>query len=220
MPPKDQPATAAELADLRRQLTGRGRDITNARVLAAMLRVPRHAFVPAHLRRDAYQDAPLPIGLSQTISQPFIVAYMTAAIDPQPTDRVLEIGAGCGYQTAVLAALAGEVYAVEIVESLAAQAADKLQQLGCRNVHVRHADGWQGWVDEAPFDAILVACAPDRVPEPLLHQLKSGGRLILPVGDLQHGQQLVLVEKSGQGIRQELLLPVRFVPMTGQAQRR
>lgn len=180
-----------------------------------MLRVPRHAFVPPHLRADAYRDGPLPIGHGQTISQPFIVAYMTAALDPQPGDRVLEIGAGCGYQTAVLAELAGEVFAIEIVASLADQAADKLRQLGYRNVHVRHADGWHGWMAEAPFDAILVACAPDRVPEALVEQLKPGGRMILPLGNLETGQKLVLVEKTARGICQEAVLPVRFVPMTG-----
>lgn len=217
MPQKYPPATAAELAELLQQLTGCGRNISNQRVIDAVLRVPRHAFVPSHLRSDAYRDGPLPIGQGQTISQPFIVAYMTAAIDPQPGDRVLEIGAGCGYQTAVLAELAGKVFAIEIVASLANQAADKLRQLGYRNVYVRHANGWHGWADEAPFDAILVACAPASVPEALVEQLKPGGRMILPVGELETGQELVLIEKTARGIRQEAVLPVRFVPMTGGA---
>lgn len=218
MPPKFQPATAAELADLRRQLTGYGRGITNQRVLEAMLRVPRHAFVPAQLRADAYRDGPLPIGQGQTISQPFIVACMTAALDPRPSDRVLEVGAGCGYQTAVLAELVRVVYALEIVPSLAKQAAETLQQLGYANTHVRHSDGWDGWPEPAPFDAILVACAPERIPQALVAQLKMGGRMILPLGNIQWGQELLLLEKTALGIRQESILPVRFVPMTGRAE--
>lgn len=220
MPPKFQIASAAEQADLRRQLTGFGRGITNQRVIDALLRVPRHAFLPPQLRPEAYRDGPLPIGHGQTISQPFIVAFMTAAIDPQPGDRVLEVGAGCGYQTAVLAELGAEVFALEIVESLAGQAADQLRRLGYGNAHVRHADGWQGWADQAPFDAILVACAPVRIPEVLLDQLKPGGRMILPVGDARTGQELVRVEKTPQGIHQESVLPVRFVPMTGGVENR
>ena len=214
----EPPASAAELADLRRQLTGLGRGITNQRVVDAVLRVPRHAFVPAHLRAEAYRDCPLPIGQGQTISQPFIVAYMTAAIDPQPTDRVLEVGAGCGYQTAVLAELVKSVYALEIVDSLAEQAGETLARLGYGNAHVRHADGWYGWRDEAPFDAILVACSPGSIPQALVDQLKPGGRMILPVGDIRFGQELVLIEKTAQGFHQESVLPVRFVPMTGGAE--
>ncbi len=218
MPLKNQSATAAELADLRRQLTGYGRGITNQRVLDAMLRVPRPAFVPAHLRADAYRDGPLPIGQGQTISQPFIVACMTAALDPQPSDCVLEVGAGCGYQTAVLAELVREVYTLEIVASLAKQAAETLQQLGYANTHVRQADGWDGWPEHAPFDAILVACAPERIPQALVAQLKPGGRMILPLGNILRGQELVLIEKTVHGIRQESVLPVRFVPMTGRGE--
>ncbi len=214
----EPPATATELADLHRQLTGFGRGITNRRVIDALLRVPRHAFVPAHLRAEAYRDCPLPIGQGQTISQPFIVAYMTAAIDPQPTDRVLEVGAGCGYQTAVLAELVKSVYALEIVDSLAEQAGETLARLGYGNARVRHADGWYGWRDEAPFDAILVACSPGSIPQALVDQLKPGGRMILPVGDIRFGQELVLIEKTAQGIRQKSVLPVRFVPMTGGAE--
>ncbi len=218
MQPEVQPPNAAEVAKLHRQLTGRGRNISHPRVLAAMERVPRHAFIPAHLRTDAYADGPLPIGHGQTISQPFIVGYMTAAIDPQPEDRVLEIGAGCGYQTAVLAELVREVFAVEIVEALARQSAATLMRLGYQNARIRHADGWYGWVDEAPFDAILVACSPPGVPAALLDQLKVGGRMILPVGDLHAGQNLMLIEKTDHGIRRKSILPVRFVPMTGNAQ--
>lgn len=214
MPPKIQPATAAELAALRRQLTGPGRNITSSRVIDAMLHVPRHAFVPAGLRPAAYDDGPLPIGYGQTISQPYIVAFMTEAIDPRPGDRVLEVGAGCGYQTAVLAELAGEVFALEIVPALAAEAADRLQALGCRNAQVRLGDGWRGLPDHAPFDAILIACAPDRIPEALLDQLKPGGRMVLPVGRQSGNQELVLIEKTPSGLRRQTLLPVRFVPMT------
>lgn len=218
MPPKFQSATAAELAALRRQLTGRGREIADDRVIAAMLRVPRHAFVPDSRRAEAYADQPLPIGHGQTISQPFIVGYMTAALDLRPTDRVLEVGAGCGYQTAVLAELAGEVYAVEIVPDLARQATETLARLGYTNARVRQGDGWFGWAEAAPFDAILVACSPGTVPPALVEQLKPGGRMILPVGDLNSGQELVLVEKTATGISRESVLPVRFVPMTGRAE--
>lgn len=218
MPPKFQSATAPELAALRRQLTGRGREIANERVIDAMLRVPRHAFVPVGRRAEAYADHPLPIGHGQTISQPFIVGYMTAALDLRPTDRVLEIGAGCGYQTAVLAELADEVYAIEIVPALARQAAETLARLGYNNAHVRQADGWFGWAEAAPFDAILVACSPGTIPSALVDQLKPGGRMILPVGDLNSGQELTLVEKTATGISRQSVLPVRFVPMTGRAE--
>jgi protein-L-isoaspartate(D-aspartate) O-methyltransferase len=218
MPPKFQSATDTELAALRRQLTGRGREIANERVIDAMLRVPRHAFVPVGRRAEAYADHPLPIGHGQTISQPFIVGYMTAALDPRPTDRVLEIGAGCGYQTAVLAELAGEVYAVEIIPALARQAAETLTCLGYTNARVRPGDGWSGWGEQAPFDAILVACSPGTIPPALVDQLRPGGRMILPVGDQNSGQELILVEKTATGISHQSVLPVRFVPMTGRAE--
>jgi protein-L-isoaspartate(D-aspartate) O-methyltransferase len=213
-------ATRAELAGLRQQLTGPGRGITNERVIAAMMRVPRPAFIPPNLREEAYLDGPLPIGCGQTISQPFIVGYMTAAIDPQPGDRVLEVGAGCGYQTAVLAELVQEVFALEIIEGLATRAAATLQHLGYANAHIRHADGWFGWADEAPFDGILVACSPESIPRELVDQLKPGGRMILPIGDRYWGQELVLVKKTNQGITSESVMPVRFVPMTGRAEER
>jgi len=211
-------ATAAELAGLHLQLTGAGRELANERVIEAMMRVPRHAFVPSHLRREAYLDHPLPIGHGQTISQPFIVAFMTAAINPQPGDHVLEIGSGCGYQTAVLAELVHEVYAIEIVEPLAKQSAETLLRLGYENAHVRHADGWFGWAAQAPFDAIVVACSPGHIPQALVEQLKSGGRMILPVGNLFLGQELILIEKTADGIHRKSVLPVRFVPMTGHAE--
>ena len=200
------------------QLAAPGRDITNARVLKAMGKVPRHEFVPEALRDLAYQDRPLPIGYRQTISQPFIVAFMTAQLDPQPADRVLEIGTGFGYQAAVLAELAAQVYTIEIIEDLAKRAAADLQRLGYTNVHVRAGDGYRGWPKAAPFDAIIVTCAPEMVPQPLIDQLKDGGRMIIPVGPMSD-QELVLLRKHGDRLERHAVLPVRFVPMTGQSQK-
>src|SRR5467141_2564383 len=157
------------------------RDIHDERVLAAMARVPREAFVPENMRAQSYADSALPIGHDQTISQPFIVAYMTEQLRLQPTDRVLEIGTGSGYQAAVLAELAKEVYTIEILEPLAKDASAKLARLNYSNAHVKIGDGYQGWPEVAPFDAIVVTCAPDKVPEPLAQQLKEGGRMIIPV---------------------------------------
>ncbi len=209
---------ARRMSMIQEQLTGPGRDITNARVLAALGRVPRHEFVPEHYRDLAYDDRPLPIGYGQTISQPYIVAFMTEKLDPRPTDRVLEIGTGSGYQAAVLAELVAEVYTIEIVERLAQRARADLQRLGYTNVLVRAGDGYQGWPEAAPFDAIIVTCAPDKVPQPLTEQLKDGGRLIIPLGEIWD-QKLVLLRKRGQRLEQTAVLPVRFVPMTGEAQR-
>ena len=200
------------------QLQPPGRDITNARVLAAMTKVPRHEFVPEKLRAQAYEDYPLPIGYGQTISQPYIVAFMTEKLNPQPGHRVLEVGTGSGYQAAVLAELVSEVYTVEIVEPLAAQAKLDLERLGYRNVKVRAGDGYQGWSEAAPFDAIIVTCAPDHIPRPLTDQLKEGGRMILPIGELGE-QQLYLLEKRGGEVHRQAVLAVRFVPMTGKADR-
>jgi protein-L-isoaspartate(D-aspartate) O-methyltransferase len=200
------------------QFIGRGRDITNARVLAVLGRVPRHEFVPERVRNQAYEDHPLPIGYGQTISQPYIVAFMTEKLDPQPKDRMLEIGTGSGYQAAVLAELVARVYTIEIVEPLAERARADLQRLGYTNVLVRAGDGYLGWPDAAPFDAIIVTCAPDKVPQPLIEQLKDGGRMIIPIGETWE-QQLVLLRKRGQRLEQTAVLPVRFVPMTGAAQR-
>jgi protein-L-isoaspartate(D-aspartate) O-methyltransferase len=199
------------------QLVPPGRDITNARVLAVMGRVPRHEFVPERLRSDAYADHPLPIGHGQTISQPYIVAFMTERLEPKPTDRVLEIGTGSGYQAAVLAELVAQVYTVEIVEDLAQRAAADLKRVGYTNVHVRAGDGYQGWAEAAPFDSIIVTCAPERVPQPLIDQLKDGGRIIIPVGPAWN-QELVLLCKRGGKLEQQAVLPVSFVPMTGRAQ--
>jgi len=198
------------------QLAGPGRNITNARVLEVMGRVPRHEFVPASEQDEAYDDRPLPIGYGQTISQPYIVAFMTEALDPKPTDRVLEIGTGCGYQAAVLAELVAEVYSIEIVKPLAEQARETLQRLGYRNIQIKAGDGYAGWPEHAPFDAVIVTCAPDRVPQPLVDQLRDGGKMIVPVGGAFE-QELVLLEKRGREARQRAVLPVRFVPMTGQA---
>ena len=198
------------------QLSGSGRGITNARVLAAMGRVPRHEFVPAELRYRAYDDGPLPIGYDQTISQPYIVAFMSEQLNFQPTDRVLEIGTGSGYQAAVLAELVGEVYTIEIVDALAQRAEADLKRLGYTNIHARAGDGSQGWPDAAPFDAIIVTCAPEQVPQPLVEQLKEGGRMIIPVGP-GWDQELVLLHKQGGRLEKRAVLPVRFVPMTGKA---
>jgi protein-L-isoaspartate(D-aspartate) O-methyltransferase len=159
---------------IREQLLGAGRNITNARVLAAMEKVPRQEFVPEQYRNRAYDDRPLPIGYDQTISQPYIVAFMTEQLDPQPKDRVLEIGTGSGYQAAVLAQLVAEVYTIEIIEPLAQRAEADLKRLGYTNIHVRAGDGCQGWPEAAPFDAIIVTCAPEKVPPPLVEQLRDG----------------------------------------------
>ncbi|MGO9204104.1 MAG: protein-L-isoaspartate(D-aspartate) O-methyltransferase [Limisphaerales bacterium] len=214
----NEPFALARRQMVAEQLSGPGRNITNARVLAAMGRVPRHEFVPNPLRSMAYQDRPLPIGNGQTISQPYIVAFMTEQLDPKPTDRVLEIGTGSGYQAAVLAGLVAKVYTVEIIEELGRRAAGDLKRLGYSNVDVRVGDGYKGWPEAAPFDAVIVTCAPEEVPQPLIEQLRDGGRMIIPVGPLW-SQKLVLLRKSGEKLERRAVLPVRFVPMTGQAQR-
>jgi protein-L-isoaspartate(D-aspartate) O-methyltransferase len=200
------------------QLFGFGRGITNARVLKAMGKVPRHEFVPEGSRSAAYGDYPLPIGYGQTISQPYIVAFMTEKLEPRPTDRVLEIGTGSGYQAAILAELVAEVYTIEIVEPLASRATADLHRLGYTNVHVRAGDGYKGWPDAAPFDSIIVTCAPENIPKPLVSQLKDRGRMIIPIGPLWN-QELILLHKRGTNLVQEAVLPVRFVPMTGKAQK-
>ena len=209
---------AARRRMVEEQLQAPGRDIKNPRVLAALAAVPRHEFVPVAYRGLAYEDHPLPIGHGQTISQPYIVAFMTEQLDPRPTDRVLEIGTGSGYQAAVLAMLVKEVCSIEIVEPLARRASADLQRLGYQNVKVRAGDGYQGWPELAPFDAIIVTCAPDHVPQPLIQQLKDGGRMMIPVGT-SADQKLFLLSKTGNEIKQYAVLPVRFVPMTGTAGR-
>jgi protein-L-isoaspartate(D-aspartate) O-methyltransferase len=205
--------SAARQRMVEEQLAGPGRGITNRRVLEAMKTVPRHEFVPESLRKFAYEDGPLPIGYGQTISQPFIVAFMTEQLDPKPTDRVLEIGTGSGYQAAVLSRLVAEVYTIEIIEPLAKRAEADLKRLGYLNVKVLAGDGYKGWPEYAPFDSIIVTCAPDQVPQPLIDQLRDGGRMIIPVGTLGD-QKLYLLQKHGTTIEQKAVLPVAFVPMT------
>jgi protein-L-isoaspartate(D-aspartate) O-methyltransferase len=197
------------------QIEARG--ISDPATLAALRTVPRHEFLPMRLRSEAYADYPLPIGHGQTISQPFIVAFMTEAIRPQPGERILEIGAGSGYQAAILAQMGAEVYTIEIVEPLAEMARQTLERLGYKNAHVKHGDGYRGWPEHAPFDAIIVTCAPDKIPAPLVEQLRDGGRMIIPVGSGMN-QELVLLRKKGDKIEKQSVLPVRFVPMTGEAQ--
>ncbi len=190
------------------------RGVRDARVLAAMAAVPRHLFVPEALRDRAYEDGPLLIGEGQTISQPYIVAFMTEAIRPGPADRVLEIGTGSGYQTAVLASLVAQVFTIEIRRDLGDAARRTVEGLGFRNVRFRIGDGSSGWPEEAPFDAVLVTAAPDVVPQPLVDQLRPGGRLLIPIGTAD--QQLLRVTRTAAGTEREALLPVRFVPMTGE----
>ena len=197
------------------QIMARG--VLDPRTLEALRAVPRHRFVPERLIREAYADHPLPIGHGQTISQPFIVAAMTAALGLQGEESVLEVGAGCGYQTAVLSRLASRVFGLEIVEALALLARARLDALGFRNVEIRSGDGSMGWPERAPFDAILVAAAAPRVPESLKAQLKDGGRLILPVGD--YAQVLKLLTRRGSTFEERDLLAVQFVPMTGEIRR-
>lgn len=203
-------ARAQMVAD---QIAARG--VRDPRVLEAMRDVPRHEFVPAGVRHLAYQDSPLPIGLGQTISQPYIVALMTELIEPEPGDRVLEVGTGSGYQAAVAARLVEHVYSIEIVPELARAAAERLARLGVRNVTVREGDGYLGWPEEAPFDAILVTAGGDHVPPPLVEQLALGGRMVMPVGDVASGQILQLIEKRADGsVDVRDVIPVRFVPLT------
>jgi protein-L-isoaspartate(D-aspartate) O-methyltransferase len=191
--------------------------VKNPRVVAAMRATPRHEFVPAPLRQNAYYDMALPIGEKQTISPPFIVAFMTESIDPQPNDKVLEIGTGSGYQAAVLSGLVREVYTIEIVKPLGERAAKVLKSLKYENVHVKVGDGYLGWPENAPFDKIIVTCSPEQVPQALVDQLKDGGRMVIPVGE-RYQQTLYLLKKSGGKMLRESLLPVIFVPMTGEAE--
>ena len=191
------------------QIAARG--VSDPRVLAAMQKVERHLFVPSTFQVAAYADEPLPIGNGQTISQPYIVAYMTEALQLEPGDRVLEIGTGCGYQAAILAELVKEVYTVELVKPLAEASRDRLASLGYKNIEVMCGDGYKGWPEKAPFDAIMVTAAPPEVPEELAGQLKIGGRMIVPVGSFF--QELRLITRTASGFDTRPLLPVRFVPM-------
>ncbi len=197
----------------------KGRDITDAKVLSAMGTVPRHLFIDKHLRDAAYNDYPLPIGEGQTISQPYIVALMTQSLNLKPTDRVLEVGTGSGYQAAVLAELADQVYSIEIDKKLAEKAAKTLKELGYKKVQVKQGDGFFGWPEHAPFDAIMVTCAAERIPEPLINQLKDGGRLIMPVGSTTMYQTLKLLIRVKGENQVKRITGVRFVPMTGEAEK-
>jgi protein-L-isoaspartate(D-aspartate) O-methyltransferase len=206
----------ADLARAREEMVATqvaARGVADPRTLAALRKVPRHLFVPAAAVGQAYDDHPVPIGCGQTISQPYIVAFMTEALHLEGGETVLEVGTGCGYQAAVLAQIAAQVYTIEIVAPLAEEAAARLKRLGYGNVHVRAGDGYLGWPEQAPFDAIMVTAAAPRIPEPLKQQLRDGGRLILPVGDAW--QELVLLTRRGDRFEERRVLPVRFVPMTG-----
>lgn len=195
----------------------KARGIADSLVLQALLKVERHRFVPSDYQFRAYEDRPLPIGWEQTISQPYIVAFMTEQLQLKGREKVLEIGTGSGYQAAILAEIASQVFTIEIVEKLAHESQQRLQELGYTNIAVRAGDGYQGWPEAAPFDAIIVTAAPDHVPQPLIDQLKTGGRMIIPVGG--KNQDLILISKiSEEKITRQHVLPVRFVPMTGKAE--
>jgi len=209
-PGSDPQARRSEMVS--RQIRARG--IVDEPVLAAMGKVPRERFVPPELRSRAYDDTPLPIGYGQTISQPYIVAYMTEALGVGRSHKILEIGTGSGYQAAVLGELASAVYTIEIVPDLARRATATLKELGYANVHVRAGDGFAGWPDQAPFDRILVTAAPEQIPPPLIEQLGSQGRLVIPVGEQGQTQWMTVVEKTGQGVVQRRTIPVQFVPFT------
>ncbi len=210
----DGPYAAKREAMVREQLLKR--EIRDEAVLRAMNKVPRHHFVPVAQQALAYEDFPLPIGEDQTISQPYIVAYMAEMLALDSNDKVLEIGTGSGYHAAVLAEIAREVYTIEIVPPLARRAAETLKSLGYAHVQVREGDGYLGWPEQAPFDAILVTAAPDHIPQPLIDQLAVGGTMVIPVGDFF--QEIVIVTRTTKGVVQRRTIPVRFVPMTGKAE--
>jgi protein-L-isoaspartate(D-aspartate) O-methyltransferase len=214
-PPSEFAAQRQQM--VQRQLVTRG--IKDQRVLAAMAKVPREEFVTTESRAASYEDGPLPIGYAQTISQPYMVAFMTEQLRLKPSDRVLEVGTGSGYQAAILADLVSEVYSIEIIEPLAKNAETTLQRLGYKNVHLKIGDGYKGWPETAPFDAIIVTCAPDKVPQPLVDQLKDDGRMVIPVGD-RFAQQLYLLEKKNGQLKQSATLPVRFVPMASEGEKK
>ena len=193
------------------QLKARG--IKSEAVLEAMRKVPRHFFVPDDLQGDAYKDSPLPIGMGQTISQPYIVAYMTEQLGAAPGMKILEIGTGSGYQAAILAFLGCSVHTIELLGELASEAKEIFSALNIQNVRVKYGNGFLGWPEEAPFDAVIVTAAPPRIPERLIEQLKAGGRMIIPVGNIHSVQSLKCITKKDNGIMEQDLIPVRFVPM-------
>ena len=219
MAPKAYPGEPAKWRVLREKMVVtqiESREVRDPKVLAAMRKVPRHLFVPEEVRDESYNDYPLPIGQDQTISQPYIVAIMTELLRLKGGEKVLEIGTGSGYQAAILAEIASEVYTIEIVEELGRSAENRLKEMGYKNIHVMVGDGYKGRPDVAPFDGIMVTAAPPFIPPPLKEQLRVGGRLVLPVGELF--QELVVVTRSPTGYDTEKIFPVRFVPMTGQIQ--
>jgi protein-L-isoaspartate(D-aspartate) O-methyltransferase len=214
-PDTPDPRARARAVMVERQIAARG--VKDGRVLEVMRQVPRHLFVPPDQAAQAYDDHPLPIGSGQTISQPYIVAFMTEQLRLKGTEKILEIGTGSGYQTAVLSRLAARVYSIEIRPELAAEAIERLRADGAVNVEIRAADGFYGWPEEAPFDGILVTAAPETVPEPLLAQLAPGGRMVIPVGGFY--QELKVIERTPAGLVEKSVLPVRFVPFVGEAER-
>ena len=197
------------------QIISRG--IQDSKLIQAMITIPRHKFIPENLREYAYGDNPIPIGMEQTISQPYIVALMTELLKLKEGEKVLEVGTGSGYQTAILAEMGCEVYTMEILEALVEKARKVLESLGYKNIHYKVGDGYSGWPEHAPYDAIIVTAAPDHIPQPLIEQLKVNGRMVIPVGDQY--QELILIKKREKGVEMKTVTPVRFVPMTGEAQR-
>jgi protein-L-isoaspartate(D-aspartate) O-methyltransferase len=216
---EQEPANAQEADEfkkVREQMVEgqiRSRGINDGDVIRAMSKVSRHKFVPPGTEKHAYKDTPLSIGLGQTISQPYIVAYMTDAADISNDDKVLEIGTGSGYQAAILGEIAKEVYTIEIIPELAERSTKVLNELGYKNVFVKHGNGYLGWPEHAPFDAIIVTAAPDEIPQALVDQLAVGGKMVVPVGTTN--QEMVIISKSKKGVTQKKTMPVRFVPMTG-----
>ena len=217
LPAGDDPYLAKRRTMVEQDIKGRG--VNDRKVLDVMLKIPRHLFVDDSMRNMAYEDHPLPIGEGQTISQPYVVALMTEALRLKPADRVLEIGTGSGYQAAVLAEIVKEVYTIEIRKSLAEKASDRLRSLGYKNVKVKYADGYFGWEEHAPFDAIIITASANHIPPPLIKQLRDGGSLIVPLGSTVYFQILTLVTRKGADLDVEQMAPVAFVPMTGEARK-
>jgi len=215
--PDDSGLRTRREAMVEQQISQRG--VIDARVLDAMRAVPRERFVPPESRSEAYEDRPLPIGSGQTISQPYIVAYMTEVLEVAPSHKVLEVGTGSGYQAAVLSELVREVYTIEIVPELARRAETVLHELNRTNIHVRAGDGYAGWPEEAPFDRIIVTAAPEQLPGPLVDQLAAGGRLVVPVGSQGGPQWMTIVDKTSTGVTERRTIPVQFVPFTRESAR-